>query len=203
MLSDTDHLEGWEDVGNSTNGVEQFDLTANDDDPFANQEAFSTNPMHHHDQNQVLQGQSSEHQADASATVGLTPFSAAILALDLEMDLDDHGWSAGKWDDDQSSGSELDIDQDLPASWLGQDGFVESNWLMDQSALDATLEALGLVNERLALQDGEEQKVLEQLIQHHQLNISSRQKAFHLQQLRRAIRDALSKLPMQKRVRPH
>ena len=40
MLTDADHLEGWEDVGISTNGVEQFDLTANDDDPFANQEAF-------------------------------------------------------------------------------------------------------------------------------------------------------------------
>ena len=199
MLSDADHMEGWEDVGNSTNGLEQFDLTANDDDPFANQEVFSTNPVLHHDPNQVLQGQGSQHQAASS--VGLSPFGAAILALDLEMDLDDHGWSAEKWDDDQSSASELDLDQDVPASWLGQDGFIESNWLMDQSALDATLEALGLVNERLALQDGEEQKLLEQLIQHHQLTISSRQKAFHLQQLRRAIRDALTKLPMQKRVR--
>ena len=119
MLSDADQLEGWEDVGPATNGLEQYDLTADDDPATTDQADLQTNPFLPLEQNQDLQGQFPESPASPPLASGLTPFGAAILALDLEMDLDDHGWSVEQEEEAQSDASELDIDQDLPASWLG------------------------------------------------------------------------------------
>ena len=117
------------------------------------------------------------------------------------MELDGDGWGAVDESGSESEIEELGVDEALPSDWLGSDGFIESNWVMDQSAFDATLDILGLRDERLALQMGDEANLLEQLMQHHQLSISRRQKAFHLQQLRISVRSALTALPIQKRLK--
>ena len=196
-MAEAEEMEGWVDAGENHSAPLHFDLTAADQDEATGViasssfldpafdpafDALSTNP----DPDSDFPGQHVLQQGQ-----GISPFAAAILQLDLEMDLDNFGWSVA---DEHSSGSEateLGVDDAVPDHWLSEDGFIESNWLMDQSAFDETLVCMGLQNERLALQDGDEVNLLEQLIRHHQLTVGSRQRAYHLQQIRIAIRTCL------------
>jgi len=196
---ETEDCEGWTISGTGT--AELYDLTEHDgdtaipNDPL-HPESLSTNPAVEH--NQVTPALAT---APFSAAPGLSPFGAMIQALDLEMDLDEHGWGADVDEENLEDPLELALDEDLPAAWMGDDGYIESDWLMDQSAFESTLATMGLVNERLALQQGEERDLLEQLIKHHQLTLGVRQRAFHLQQLRISVQAACTTLPLQKRLR--
>ena len=195
--------EGWVDAGLGQAAPLHFDLTASDlgenhDDPSASLpldpilDAQSTNPDPDDDSLASHPSQQGE---------GISPFAAACQQLDLEMDLDYYGWSVADEGSSGSEATELGLDDAVPIHWLSEDGFVESNWIMDQSAFDDTLSSLGLQDERLALQFGDEANLLEQLVRHHQLTISSRQRAFHLQQIRIAVRAARLCLPLQKRLK--
>ena len=191
--------EGWVDAGSHQTAPAHFDLTLEDhvgSDPALHtspgtapvDDPFSTNLL----QDFLVPEQGANHQGS-----GISPFAAACQQLDLEMELDGDGWGVVDEEPEESEVEELGLEDDLPQEWLGSDGFIESNWVMDQSAFDATLDIMGLKDERLALQDGEEASLLEQLVKHHHLSLSSRQRAFHLQQIRISIRAAVSALPLQ------
>ena len=126
--------------------------------------------------------------------------------LEIEVDLDDDGWGQDSTLDQNPAGDtetvlELGSDEDVPEEWCDGSGFINANWIMDQTALEATLNVFGLTGERLALQSGEEKEVLEQLLAHLQLEIDPRQKAFHLRQIKNSVKLAMQLLPMQKRLR--
>ena len=140
---------------------------------------------------------------DASVTISGI-FSQALL--EIEVDLDDDGWGhVGPSDQvgptDIEPAVDLGSDDEFPEDWCDESGFINANWIKDQTALEATLSVLGLTGERLALQAGEESDVLEQLLIHHQLEIGNKQKAFHLHQLKTNVKLAQQLLPLQKRLR--
>ena len=201
-MAEAEDVEGWVDAGNQVAPL-HFDLTVHDQGEVPGNpsssllasigpDALSTNP----DQNFDFPASPASQHGE-----GISPLAAFCQQIDLEMDLDNFGWSAVDEPGSESEATELGLEDAVPDHWLSEDGFIQSNWIMDQSAFDDTLVTLGLQNERLALQAGDEVNLLEQLVRHHQLVLSSRQRAFHLQQIRIAVRDACDRLPLQKRLR--
>ena len=94
-----------------------------------------------------------------------------------------------------------DSDIEIPASGLDDDGYLLPNWAMDDTGIVDSLLALGLTGPRLALQQGDEEKLLTQLLQHLGVEISPEQFRWHRLRLKRSVRHAILSLPLSKRLR--
>ena len=123
MADESEDCEGWTFTGTGT--AELFDLTGHDEgtaipnDPL-HPESLSTNPAV-----DPIHISPALTTAPFSAAPGLSPFGAIIQALDLEMDLDEHGWGANVDEENLEDPLELALDEDLPAAWMGDDGYIE------------------------------------------------------------------------------
>ena len=94
-----------------------------------------------------------------------------------------------------------DDDDDIPLEGLDDDGFLLPNWAMDQTAVQETLLAFGLTGQRLALQLGDEDCLLRQILQQLGIEIPRPQFAWHLRQLKKVVMAADSAVPLAKRLR--
>ena len=88
-----------------------------------------------------------------------------------------------------------------PPAGCDATGFLHASWVMDQTALLQTLAEFGFVGTRLALQSGDEECMLQQMLAHLQLSIDPHQFQWHLAHLMVATQRAVAGVPLQKRLR--
>jgi hypothetical protein len=93
----------------------------------------------------------------------------------------------------------LNIDEDENDQNL--DAHMEAPWEMVQERLEELLVEFGLIDEKLAQQDGEAEDLVHQLLEHQQLEVSAEQRAYHIQRMRKLIDEALKHQPGCKRRR--
>ena len=89
----------------------------------------------------------------------------------------------------------------LPEEGYDETGFLKISWVMDQSAIEGSLIALGLVGPRLAIQAGDEHVLLEQLIRQLGISMEWQQKRWHLEKLFYLVQTAVDRNSLAKRMR--
>lgn len=112
----------------------------------------------------------------------------------LDTDVFDAGWITAMEELDQVSESGL-FEQ------VSSDGFIPSDWDQDQVAMEQTLEALGMDDQRLALQSGDEAALVRQLILHLGLSIEPRQAEWHRRRFVAKIQKIADRSPLAKKLR--
>jgi hypothetical protein len=136
------------------------------------------------------------HTAAGSSTGADVPhFSLSSIFSDS-----DDEWGPLQ-DNDEEDFVDLGVDEEVPSEWCDSEGFIPDVWICDQAALERKLTKFGLIGERLAIQDGEELTLLNQLLQALDLTPGLAQQSYHLQQLRRLTFFAMEDEPRMKRLR--
>ena len=92
-------------------------------------------------------------------------------------------------------------DEDFEEAAYGEDGFFNRAWIVDQGSIVSLLESVGLTDERLAAQEGEEMPLLQQLLRQLNLELTPAQQSYHLQELIILVRTAISESPRTKRLK--
>ena len=84
---------------------------------------------------------------------------------------------------------------------LGEDGFVKVEWLLDWDSIRTILSKVGLVGQRLALQSGDEEDLLKQIIGELAIEPCGKECSWLLIQLKEEIALCVSREPLAKRAR--
>ena len=90
---------------------------------------------------------------------------------------------------------------DTPVEGLDDDGFLLASWAMDETSVVGSLEAWGFTGMRLAVQQGDETVLLNQIFQHLGMEVSAAQFKWHLHRLIHSIRMEVERLPLHKRIK--
>jgi hypothetical protein len=102
--------------------------------------------------------------------------------------------------ENEDDGPEI-LDGQIPQDGFDETGFLKLSWAMDQSAIEGSLTALGLVGPRLAIQAGDEHVLLDQIVRHLGISMEWQQKRWHLAKLFRLVQVAVDRSSIAKRMR--